>query len=101
MPKAKKEDFSEQVKKNSMYIAMVVRNAMEEFHGKHLTDDQMKELNPIIRNAIYTALHAISLSKRKSAAATRYINFQFEMIPDYWEQPDLLEDYVKSLQLKH
>ena len=23
------------------YIAMVVRNAMEDFHCKHLTDDQM------------------------------------------------------------
>ena len=40
------------------YIAIVVRNAMEDFHCKHLSDEQMKELNPIIRNAIYTALYA-------------------------------------------
>jgi hypothetical protein len=25
------------------YIAMVIRNAMEDFHCQHLTDDQMKE----------------------------------------------------------
>jgi len=37
-------------------IAAVVKNCMEEFQEKHLTDEQMKELNPIIQNAIYTAL---------------------------------------------
>ena len=35
----------------AMYIASVVRNAMEDFHGRHLSDEQMKELNPIVRNA--------------------------------------------------
>ena len=33
------------------YIAIVIRNAMEDFHHKYLSDEQMKELNPIIRNA--------------------------------------------------
>ena len=37
-------------------IAAAVRNAMEDFHVKYLSDKQMEELNPIIRNAIYTAL---------------------------------------------
>ena len=36
------------------YVAMVIRNAMEEFHCKYLSDEQMKELNPIIRNAVCT-----------------------------------------------
>jgi len=27
------------------YVAIVVRNAMEDFHCKHLSDEQMKELN--------------------------------------------------------
>lgn len=39
-----------------MLIAIAVRNEMEDFHCEHLTDSQMKELNPIIRNAIVTAL---------------------------------------------
>ncbi len=38
------------------YIAIVVRNAMEDFHSRHLIDAQMRQLNPIIRNAIFTAL---------------------------------------------
>ena len=37
-------------------IAALVRNSMENFHCKYLSDAQMKELNPIIRNAIYTAM---------------------------------------------
>jgi hypothetical protein len=37
-------------------IAAYVRCYMEDFHSKHLSDAQMKELNPIIRNAIYTFL---------------------------------------------
>ena len=37
-------------------IAAYVRCYMEDFHCKHLSDAQMKELNPIIRNAIYTFL---------------------------------------------
>jgi hypothetical protein len=42
-------------------VAVNVRNRMENFHCQHLTDDQMKELNPIIRNAIYEALHGLFL----------------------------------------
>ncbi|MBC8457308.1 MAG: hypothetical protein H8D67_04845 [Deltaproteobacteria bacterium] len=49
---------SENIQYLAMYIAMVVRNTMEVFHCGHLSDEQMKELNPIGRNAICTALHA-------------------------------------------
>jgi len=49
--------IQEGMKSKSKYIAMVIRNAMEDFHCKHLSDTQMKELNPLIRNAIYTALY--------------------------------------------
>lgn len=37
-------------------IAMEVRNSMEDYQVKYLTDEQMQELNPIIRNAVYSAL---------------------------------------------
>ena len=53
-------DVAEEIQGVATYMAMVVRNAMEDFHCEHLTDDQMKELNPIIRNAICTALHAFT-----------------------------------------
>lgn len=38
-----------------MFMAMVVRNALEDFHVQHLSDDEMRLLNPIIRSAIATA----------------------------------------------
>lgn len=37
-------------------VAYYVRNGIENFHVKYLSDEQMKELNPLIRNAIYTFL---------------------------------------------
>ena len=78
-PKLVKED-----QKLASYIAMVVRNAMEDFHCEHLTDDQMKQLNPIIRNAICTALHAFN-SYEQSEAAARFVDFNLRMVPTYWE----------------
>lgn len=37
-------------------VAYYVRNGIENFHVKYLSDKQMRELNPLIRNAIYTFL---------------------------------------------
>jgi hypothetical protein len=45
-------------------IAMHVRNEMEEFHCQHLSDAQMKELNPIIRKAIYETLRQLYFLKK-------------------------------------
>jgi hypothetical protein len=88
-PEAVKED-----QQLATYIAMVVRNAMEDFHCRHLTDDQMRELNPIIRDAVCTALHAFN-NYEKADAAARFVDYNFRMIPKYWEQPQLLEGYVR------
>ena len=71
------------------YIAIVVRNAMEDFHIKHLSDEQMKELNPIIRNAIYTALYAYD-KQEKSKKAKEFISYNLSMIPEHWEEPELM-----------
>jgi hypothetical protein len=75
----------------AMYLAMAVRNAMEGFHTEHLSDGQMRELNPIIRNALYTALTAMESNK---PAAQMYVDFQLQLIPDYWEAPALTEEYL-------
>lgn len=32
-------------------LAAYVRYHIEDFHSKHLSDEQMRELNPLIRNA--------------------------------------------------
>ena len=76
----------------SKYIAMVVRNAMEDFHCKHLSDEQMKELNPIIRNAIYTAMYAYEASE-KSDMSKGFVEFHLLSIPKYWEEPQLLDGF--------
>lgn len=93
----RKDEEDEYNRGISKYIAMVVRNAMEDFHVQHLTDDQMKELNPIIRNAVYTALHTLS-NMGASEAARAFINYNDRMIPKYWEEPQLLDGYVDMLR---
>jgi hypothetical protein len=77
----------------ALFIAMVVRNAMEEFHGKYLSDTQMAELNPIIRNAIYTALFAID-RRHSDQRAREYISHHYKMIPSYWELPKLIDEFA-------
>ena len=75
----------------TLLIAMHVRNEMEDFHAKHLSDTQMKELNPIIRQAIYDVVSFTNqppktkLERRQAAQA---INWLTMMIPDYWEVPE-------------
>ena len=59
-------------------LAANVRNTMEDFHHKYLSDAQMKELNPIIRDAIYTALVNINTDRS-------YVAYYEQYIPDYWE----------------
>ena len=66
-------------------LAVNVRNAMEGSHCKYLSDKQMKELNPIIRNAIYTALVHINED-------ISYVGFYEQYIPDYWEDCEILHD---------
>ena len=78
----------------TMYIAIVVRNAMERFHDE-LTDQQMKSFNIAIRNAIYTALYTMT-HYRDSDAAKAFVDHQSSMIPRYWEMPVLLDDYVRT-----
>ena len=65
-------------------IAAVVRNQMDAFHVKHLSDAQMKELNPIIRNAIYTAIVKI---KESPVFMRAYYKIY---VPEYWEDCELL-----------
>lgn len=38
-------------------IAALIRNKLEDFHVSYLSDTQMRELNPLIRNAIFTFLY--------------------------------------------
>ena len=84
----KMNDVSKKLKKPedglAKTIAIVVRNQMEDFHCKHLSDAQMKELNPIIRNAIYTTLVQL---KEHPVELSMYAKL---FIPDYWEDCEIV-----------
>ena len=89
-----KPEAQEEERQYAIFIAMVVRNAMEDFHCKHLTDEQMKEPNPIVRNAICTALHAFN-HYGSEPPAKRFIDYHLRMVPKYWAAPELLPDYAR------
>jgi len=97
MPSANQPALSQETQQMATFIAMVVRNAIEDFHCQHLSDQQMKELNPLVRNAIGTALHAFDHYERSDAART-FVDYHFRSIPNYWEPPELLEGFVKMWQ---
>lgn len=81
--------------KEALIIAMHVRNEMEDFHVKNLSDAQMKELNPIIRKAILEGLtlwekgmwHSLYNKDKKPDEWVESLGWTLMMIPDYWEIP--------------
>tara|TARA_R110002020_G_scaffold469549_1_gene694660 strand:+ start:85 stop:357 length:273 start_codon:yes stop_codon:yes gene_type:complete len=74
----------------TLVLSMMVRNKMEDFHVENLTDKQMKELNPLIREGIMQGLLAL---QDKSHYNCQLLGFLGMMIPDYWEIP---EEKLKS-----
>ncbi|MBD2078780.1 hypothetical protein [Leptolyngbya sp. FACHB-17] len=89
----KRPQLSKTNKDTAMIIAMYVRNEMEDFHCQHLSDAQMRELNPIIRNAIATALYMLR-NYGTDETSTKTLNFQGMLIPEYWEEPEIAESFV-------
>ncbi|KQR86997.1 hypothetical protein ASF96_10170 [Microbacterium sp. Leaf179] len=71
---------------HAMLIAMNVRNAMEDFHVEHLSDKQMAELNPIIRQAIFDTLVMVEQIDDSDRAGS--LTWLIRMIPEYWEIPN-------------
>jgi len=89
----------------ALVIAMYVRNSIEDFHAEHLSDAQMKELNPLVRNAIYTALICLVALENPEKhhpplveTANQLLGFQATLIPDYWEPPEITEDFWRLYQ---
>lgn len=68
-------------------IAAYVRMNIEDFHHKYLSDEQMKELNPLIRNAIYTFLEDWTNGHFSKIWGTRMLN-----CPEYWEDCEYIEN---------
>jgi hypothetical protein len=71
----------------TMLISMQIRNSMEDFHVKNLSDEQMKELNPIIRQAVCDVLSALFIARPEFSHT--FIAFLADSVPNYWEPPKL------------
>lgn len=84
------EDFEETLENDLNFrakaVAAYVRMNMEDFHCKHLSDEQMKELNPIIRNAIYTFLIDERAKNTISISSVCKLN-----LPPYWEDCEYIK----------
>jgi hypothetical protein len=67
------------------------RGANDEGDNGHvgLLIDQLEELNPLIKNAVYTALYTMQYFDT-SDRAKAFMEYQAMMIPDYWEEPELI-----------
>lgn len=82
----------------SKLISIAVRDGIEDFHVKYLNDEQMAELNPLICDAIYNLLFAISGSESNINCA-RYVQYNAIRIPDYRYEPELEKDFQDLLQV--
>jgi hypothetical protein len=100
LPAALPESVDSSLQVWTKLIAMTVRNEMEDFHVEHLSDEQMKALNPIIRTAIFKTLRHIWLLKNgadsQRTISIQHLYFQMLMIPDYWENSALSEEDVEN-----
>jgi hypothetical protein len=75
------------------YLAVVVHNELEDFRSKNLTDEQMAELDAIMRDAICTALYAHETGQ-KSSASRKYTINNMRIAPDDQELPRLSQRYL-------
>jgi len=90
----KPEDYPHltQLQRDTLLISMIIRSEMEDFHVKHLSDAQMKQLNPIVRQAVFDALNLIEhirvKGRKADTTAIKQLHNQISQIPQYWEVPD-------------
>jgi hypothetical protein len=83
-----KKDEKENYKHYSKLLALSVRNQLEGLHSEGvLPQENMKEINTIIRDSIYSGLilfHKANLGDEKSKQILSFIRLS---LPDYWEEP--------------
>jgi len=77
----------------SKLVALAIRNEIEDLHGIGivLDDDGMARLNPRVRNAVFTCLCALIGRDRGDSEDTEWVDYLMESLPEYWEDPVLLE----------
>ena len=79
------------LRNQALLVSKAVRDAMEDLHAdpdNGLTDPVMAQLNPIVRNAVYSTLHALAFANEKDELGAKvFLRYLDKSIPDYWEQP--------------
>ena len=91
------QTLEEQDRQMAVLFAAVVRNELEDLHCRELSDDQMRHINTAVRNSVFTVFQALRRGATSDHVA-QWIVFQLQTVPDYWEPPQLLEDFTKWLQ---
>ena len=101
--------------RHMVFLSMHIRNKLEDFHCKHLNDDQMKELNQTVRRAIMEAIimeekgleELVEIRDSNKVPSTflenywaQIYNFNVSMIPEYWEIPTE-EEVLKNLEAEN
>lgn len=70
-----------------LLLAMYVRDRLEDFHVKHLSDGQMKELNQLIRQGLWDILTMLELFAEDEPGAIVGWHQLVAEIPACWEIP--------------
>lgn len=89
--------LSETHRQKAKIISIFVRNALEDFHVRHIPDAHMKEMNTTVRNAVATALHVMEHAL-VNKVAEKSLEWNLRCIPEYWEEPELLEGYLEAMR---
>lgn len=85
------------LKRFSKIIALWVRAELEDLHSEgEISQATMAKLNPLVRHAIYNSLFALA-HWDKSVEAREMIKWYDKSIPDYWEDPVLIEMLANSI----
>ena len=67
--------LQEGLKEQAKLIAVAVHNALKEYHSKHLSDKEIKD----VIDAIYTALYSVNYYK-ESSEAEEFIRFHAKQV---------------------
>ena len=80
--------LQEGLKEQSKLIAVVVQDTLQEYHSKHLSDKEMKD----IIDAVYTAFYSVHYYK-ESSSAVEFLRSHAEQVQEMKGKVGLLEGF--------
>lgn len=82
----------EGLKAYTKYIAIAIENTRQDFQRKNPSEENAELLDPLIRNAIYTALYSFEYYK-SSDNAREFVEYNLSTIPESWSDPEFLDGF--------